>query len=108
MTGPVVRIDMARTYSADEMTRLRDGFVPGGMDDKWFIVFHDGELAFHRSWTGECVFRMRLEILADGSARVVEVIASRDPASYTADDAAYDARLLGVLIEDLLLRPRPG
>jgi hypothetical protein len=72
------------------------------MEDKWFIFFEAPCLYLHRSWTGVCIYVVRCR--EDGAGAVVEEAwANRDPAEYRRTDDAYDARLLGYLIDRLLL-----
>jgi ADP-ribosyl-[dinitrogen reductase] hydrolase len=93
-------------YSAEECDTIAHGHLSKSMDDKWDIVAHDGRIRFHRSWTGICVYDMRLEEVG-GRYRVAEARVNRDPMDYTAGsnrhDEEYDAALLGFLIDDLLL-----
>ena len=35
-----------------EFDRIRMGYVPAQMEQKWFVYFDDGWLHVHRSWTG--------------------------------------------------------
>jgi hypothetical protein len=92
------RIPYARMYSNDELAKLERGLVPREMEDKWFMFFERGELYVHRSWTGICIYVVRL----DGNT-VAEAWANRDPAQHRANDDASDARMLGFLVDRLLL-----
>lgn len=82
------------------------GLRPGGMEDKWFICFHQGWLLFHRSWTGVCIYGLQLERAADG-VHVRDSWVNRDPAQYKGTDLDYDRKLTRFLIDALLLR-RPA
>jgi hypothetical protein len=93
----------ARRFSAEEHARVVQGLVPVNMEDKWFIYFEDGLLRLHRSWTGACIYGVRLAMEGDESV-VTEAWVSRATGEYTRTDDAYDARLLSFLIERLLLR----
>lgn len=91
-----------RRFSAAEHARLAQGLVPAQMEDKWFIYLENGLLRLHRSWTGACIYGVRLEM--DGEQSVVkEAWVSRATSEYTRTDDAYDARLLSFLVERLLL-----
>jgi hypothetical protein len=60
---------------------------------------------FHRSWTGNLVFRVTVERSADG-VRLTDARVNDDPAQYTGDDA--EARqLLTWLVEHLADRRIP-
>jgi len=102
---PATRVALAytRSFTAAEHARLLLGLVPAQMEDKWFIYFEDAWLHLHRSWTGACIYGVRLEPEGEGS-RVAEAWASRSTEEYTRTDAAYDARLLSFLVDRLLLR----
>ncbi len=81
-----------RVFSHDEMARVRAGLVPEEMEDKWFVVFADGELRLYRSWTGRHVLTVRFEPAPWGE-RVAELIAETAPAASnesSADDVPSD------------------
>ncbi len=90
------RISYARSFTADEMARLKAGLLPEEMEDKWYVVWHDEALWLHRSWTGTCIYRVRFAAKGEGFA-VSEVLANRDPTQYHADDAQEPGRLDNVL-----------
>ncbi len=96
-------LDFKRTFSQGETACLRQGFVPRDMDDRWFIFLEDDWLYFHRSWTGFCVFQVRLEPAGDGYT-VAETWACRDPEQYRWTSDSSDVAQLNRLINHLLLR----
>jgi hypothetical protein len=59
-----VRID--HRYTAEEMDRIRLGFWPQLMEEKWFVFWEDPYLYLHRSWTGLLLFRVRFELEPPG------------------------------------------
>jgi hypothetical protein len=72
-------------YTDAEAELLMQGLIPEEMEDKWFIYFNEGWLYFLRSWTGACIYALRL----DGSPAGVQVTDSwvnRDPAQYKGND----------------------
>lgn len=79
-----------------------EGLVPREMEDKWFICVHDGWLLFHRSWTGACIYGLRLDGSPAG-VRVVDSWVNRDPNQYKGTDIEYDRKLLRFLIDAFLL-----
>ena len=93
-------------YSAAEAERIRFGLVPAQMEDKWFIFLEDAWLYLHRSWSGYCMFRLRLEAAGEG-LRVAEAWVNRDPEQYEGGDDVYDVALLAYLIDRLLLGRQP-
>lgn len=93
-----------KPLSDAEFSRAARGLIPQQMEDKWFIYLHPetGWLHFHRSWTGICVYRVRVE--RDGRGyRCTEAHANRYPEEYRRTNDAYDARLIHFLIDALLL-----
>src|SRR5690348_3046619 len=78
------------TLTTEEYQRIQQGYIPSGMDDKWFIYFEDGWLNFHRSWTGNCMYRLRFEPSVSGY-EVVEAWVNRNPDQYKIADDAFDS-----------------
>ena len=93
----------ARAFTRDEWLRARRGVLPASMDDRWFIFVEGDRVWFHRSWTGDCAFEVRVEIEGD-AARAAE--AWCDAAVFTGtDDEA--SKMLGEVVELVLLAPPP-
>ena len=70
-----LQIPFTARYSPDEYARLQQGLVPRAMGDKWFIYFDEPYLFFHRSWTGQAVYKVKLARDPNG-ASVTEASAS--------------------------------
>lgn len=93
------RLPFTMRFSPGEHARLRRGFIPRGMDDKWFIFFENGWLNIHRSWTGYCIYRLRLE--PDGECyRVAEAWVNCDAEQHTNESLAIDEKPLLALLFD--------
>jgi hypothetical protein len=90
------------TLSPEEYEEVQKGHLPDDMDDKWFIYFEDGWLNFHRSWTGNFIYKLRFEPL-DTSFRVAEAWVNRDSTQYHRADDEFDARFVRFLIDRVLL-----
>lgn len=71
-------LELDRTYTDAEMAAIHKGYCPVEMEGKWFIYWKDGELFFHRSWTGFCVYVVKF-VDIEGGAKIVEIKANRDP-----------------------------
>src|SRR5450759_5210923 len=79
------RLAYERRFTAQEHRRVALGIVPRNTDDKW-LIFLDGDwLTLHRSWTGVCIYAVRLARVEEGS-EVVEAWANRAPEEYTRTD----------------------
>jgi len=48
------------TFPVEMGQRMTAGHIPEGMDDRWFILMENGWLLFHRSWTGHCIFGLKV------------------------------------------------
>jgi hypothetical protein len=73
------------------------------MKDKWFIYCEEPHLFFHRSWTGQPIYRLTLTALADGGATVTEALWSKELAVASKDGLDYQVRLVDFLVANLLL-----
>ena len=101
------RLRLERSFSVAEWDAVQLGFIPEEMEDKWFIYEKGGWLAFHRSWTGMCIYRVRLRKTPTGR-EIAEAWVSRKIDQYSCVDDAYDTAVLSWLIDVLLLkRPAP-
>ncbi len=100
-------IVLDRTYTGEEMEKIRKGLVPEVMEDKWFIYWKDGKLFFHRSWTGFCIYVVRFAE-QDGLWRMVQAEVNRDPGQYRETSDERDAEMIPFLVDALLLRRPVG
>ena len=98
-----VTVAASRTFTAKEMDKICQGLVPEQMEDKWFIYWCDGQLFFHRSWTGYCIYVARFESAQEG-AQMTEFVVNRDPDQYEETSDLQDAKMIQYLIDLLLLR----
>ena len=96
------KLDYAPFFSDSEAAQIELGFVPKEMEDKWFIFHEEGWLHFHRSWTGYCVFSMRLDGSPAG-VRTTEAWVNRNKAEYNSQSSFDDIDLLDCLIKNKLL-----
>jgi hypothetical protein len=88
-------------FTDADAEHLMLGLIPQEMEDKWFVYFENGWLRFHRSWTGYCIYALRLDGCPVG-VRVVESWANRNPQQHTGTDMAEDRARLRSLIDRLL------
>lgn len=72
-----VAIPYTGVFTRKELKQLKLGIVPREMEDKWFIYFEATHLFFHRSWTGQPVYRVTLE-LEGAHAKVSEALWATD------------------------------
>ena len=55
------RIPYERIFPFEEYERICRGLKPETMEGKWFIYLEGDWVVFHRSWTGMCIYKIRLE-----------------------------------------------
>lgn len=96
------KLAFTRTFSSTEYQRLQVGFIPDEMEDKWFIYMEKDWLYFHRSWTGICIYQIRLK-RTKGKYEVIETWVNRDPEQYTNTDDQRDIASLNLLIDRFLI-----
>ncbi len=72
------RLQIEKILTEEEYKYMTWGLIPMSMDDKWFIYLEDDWLYFHRSWTGLCIFEVRLEKFEDGYS-IAEAWVNCDP-----------------------------
>lgn len=97
-----VQIPSERSFTRQEFSRLSRGFVAQTMEDRWNIFFKDPWLNFVRSWTGFCIYKVRIE--KNGAEyKVTKVLINRDRRQYGGDETREEAKLLAFLIDGMLL-----
>jgi len=91
-----------RRFSSVEYERLLLGLIPQEMEDRWFVYLNNDYLFFHRSWTGYCIFELRLDKIVDGCI-VIECFVNGCTDQYEETDDTYNSSLLSFLIDTLML-----
>ncbi len=107
--GDGVTLNFHAKFNHEQLAKLQAGLRPLAMEDKWFVFYDEPYLMFHRSWTGEPVFRLEFAETSEG-VHVVEALWSKHLASKPNADVEYQAHLLEFLLYNLLLhesRPFP-
>ena len=104
MPLPVERehFELPELFSDADGERIMLGHIPEDMDDKWFIFFEEGWLYFHRSWTGHCIFAVRLDGSPNG-IRVTDAWASRNREQYNSAGLETDISMVRQLIASRFL-----
>jgi hypothetical protein len=89
-------------FSREEFAKIKVGHVSQDMDDKWDIGFEDPWLLICRSWSGHCIYKIRI-MSDDASATIAESWVNRDPMQYQLTNLDYDRRFSLWLINRRLL-----
>lgn len=93
-----VVVEATLTYRYEGESQDGPVFVAEVMEDKWDIYLYDGYLYFTRSWTGELVFKARVEF-TPGCATVSLV----EVANHAAEDKAFALRQVDFLIKSHIM-----
>jgi len=102
MPGKRAALHLERVFSSEECQLISFGYIPQAMEDHWFIYLEDGWLYLHRSWTGFCIYQVRLEAIGE-SHKIAEAWVNRDREQYVNKRDSYDRTLLSYLIDRVLL-----
>ena len=92
-----IPLNLSLEFSHSAGQRMELGFVPEDMEDRWFIFNENDWLYFHRSWTGTCIFGVRLE-KDDKTVHIKEAWANGNTAEYRSPGAKEDCETIKHLI----------
>lgn len=98
-------LTVERRFNAAEMAKIRQGFQPWAMEDRWFAFFEDGTLYLHRSWSGHCIYEADF-VVEDDKYIVQRLRVNRDTSQYKNTDDAEDINRFLSLVDDVLLWER--
>ena len=88
--------------SQEQYIELQKGLIPDAMEDKWFIYFENDCLFFHRSWTGNGIFRAEIikekGDIEDREYKIKEFYVERNKELYKNENDEYDLDVLLQLI----------
>lgn len=90
-------------YTADEVNRIKLGFIPKEMEQKWFIYCDDEFIYFHRSWTGYLVYKLPIHKISDGSWSIKSAIVNNDSSQFHCPDDDENERTIFEIIDYYLL-----
>jgi hypothetical protein len=93
----VFKVDWA--FPAIMADRMMTGHIPEGMDDRWFILMEDGWLLLHRSWTGYCIFGLKVDASTE-DVTINEGWVSRKTDEYSSTDIDQDVELAQTLLNE--------
>lgn len=94
------RLSIKRSFTQNEFENLAKGILPETMDDKWFVFFENDWLYFHRSWTGICVYQVKLA-KDKNQYHVTEAWVNRNFKQYKSIFKFFDKFLLNLFIKYL-------
>ncbi|MCP3925209.1 MAG: hypothetical protein GY714_21765 [Desulfobacterales bacterium] len=94
-----------KTYHTGQWDRMRLGIKPEEMEDKWFIYEENYWIYFHRSWTGNCIYKVKFE-MNDETLSISDAYANRNVEQYTINNNEYDSDFVVWLIDRFLLNKK--
>ena len=95
------RISIDLSFTQDQFEKIKQGFLPAAMEDKWVIYYSRGTLYFHRSWTGYRIYTAKILRHKSGYA-INEFCAERNADIYSNTDDNEDVATIIFLIAKLL------
>ena len=95
---------VAWTFPPAMAKRMIAGHIPEDMNDRWFILMEDGWLLFHRSWTGSCIFGLKVDPSPEGVV-INEGWVSRKVDEYSSNDIDQDVELAQTLVREYFFTP---
>lgn len=96
------KIDIDLLFTEKQFSKLKNGLIPQQMEDKWFIYYENEWLHFHRSWTGNGMYKAKLNKITDGYS-IKEFWAERNQEKYKNQDDNTDIETFSFLIARGLL-----
>jgi len=101
MPGTFEIAALNRPLSEEEYQALVFGFIPRDMDDRWFLYVQDDWVYLHRSWTGHCIFKLKLEV-SSGNVMLTDIHINRDPDQYRSINPEADKDEANSVLTSLL------
>ncbi|MCB0749353.1 MAG: hypothetical protein KDC90_17960 [Ignavibacteriae bacterium] len=95
-------LNLDMEVSPEEYEMIKRGLIPAQMEDKWFIYVENGWLYFHRSWSGNCIYVVKIEE-KESYVLLTTSFVNRMDDQYSETDDLFDQDLLKFLINRLLL-----
>jgi hypothetical protein len=89
-------------FDSEQFARLKEGFIPQEMEDKWFIYYEEPHLFFHRSWTGRAIYRLALRSVQRG-AEVTEALLSVRQTQTPGVSFDYELQVLDYVVSSFFL-----
>jgi ADP-ribose pyrophosphatase YjhB (NUDIX family) len=98
----IIQLDFK--LNAKQAGRVRQGFIPSMMEEKWFLYFDDNTLYQHRSWTG--VLIDQIHFVEDGNGlRATHAEVNRYTPDYSNKDDKEDRERIAQMVMELANSP---
>ena len=96
-----------RIWTPEELDRIREGYIPHMMEEKWFIFMEGNRLFAHRSWTGLGVYEATFTPV-DAGYVIESVVVTGDRSEYERRSDQDESLILEMLITGHLLDESPS
>lgn len=102
-----ITIQLNFTLDKKQGDRVKQGFIPAIMEEKWFAYFEDNVLFQHRSWTGFCIDQIHFIPTPDGGLQATHAKVNREPRQYLERNDNVDITRITRMVQQLASLP-PG
>lgn len=89
-------------WNDEQFARVSMGLRALVMEDKWLVFYEPPHVFFHRSWTGQPVYRLTVVHTSTGH-EVTEALSAMSFTEDASEDSIYQTKLLDFLVSNLLL-----
>ncbi|MGZ8144008.1 MAG: hypothetical protein ACXW0L_06090, partial [Methylosarcina sp.] len=93
-------INLDFRLNKEQSARVRQGFIPAVMEEKWFAYFENNTLYLHRSWTGYCIDQIHF-VEEDDGLRATHAEVNRYSRQYENKDDTEDRERIITLVMHL-------
>jgi len=97
------KVEFEKIYTDLDAELITLGSVPESMDDKWFVYSKDGWVYLHRSWTGDCIFMLKLDGCSAG-VRITEAWVEKDQSKFNNTDMAISVSIIESILDGVITR----
>jgi hypothetical protein len=98
-------IELNFTLDKRQADRVKQGFIPVVMEEKWFAYFEDNVLFQHRSWTGICIDQIHFIPTPDGGLQATHANVNREPRQYLERNDNVDMTRITRMVQQLASLP---
>lgn len=100
MPSKRLRLEVRRSYPAEDWDKISLGIIPVVMENKWFIYADGMCLHLHRSWTGFEIFMATFEIEGN-ELKLVDAWVNLDREQYESKDTEHEKECIYKLIDNM-------
>jgi len=101
MPSAIAETTFYREFSDAQYNALQLGLYPEGTDDRWFVYMKNDWLYVHRSWTGHCIFKLKIAGTDDVYKSTLLQV-NRDSNQYRSTDIGADIAELNSVLDTKL------